>query len=67
MPFDPHASIYAKGYAVGQPNIRDDTMTFRFEDETYGIPLNKIPNISLLYDGYFYQMPIEKVRELAKE
>ncbi len=65
MPFDPHASIYASGRAVGQPNIRDDTMTFKFEDETYTIPTAKLPHNT--YNGYFHSLPIEEVRKLAKE
>ena len=67
MTFDPHASVYAAGLAVGQQNIRDDTMTFRYEDETYTIPTIKIPNVSSLWNGYFYHIPIHTLRELARE
>ena len=66
MTFDPHASVYAKGFAVGSPNIRDDTMTFRFEDETYTVPMLKLPPPSELFNGYFYEIQIEKLRKLAK-
>ena len=65
MTFDPYASVYASGRAVGEPNIRDDTMTFMFENERYTIPTCKLPHNT--YNGYFHEMPIEEVRRLAKE
>ena len=67
MSFDPHASVYATGRAVGSPNIRDDTMTFRFEDETWTVPMLKLPPPSTLFNGYFYTIPIEQLREIVKE
>ena len=69
MTFDQHASRYAHGFAVGEANIRDDTMTFRFEDDMYTVQTIKAMPFTVRTDGpfYFYEIPIEKLRELAKE
>ena len=67
MTFDPHASVYASGRAVGQPNIRDETMTFRFEDETWTVPMLKLPSPAMMFNGYFYTIPIETLRKIIKE
>ena len=65
-PFEMYASVYASGRAVGEENIRNDTMVWRYKNEVYEIPASRL-NPARLYNGFFYEMPIKELRALAKE
>lgn len=58
--------IYKRGLAVGQTNIREDSMTLRWRDEVYEFVLSDALKVAT-YNGYWYSAPIKKVRALAKK
>lgn len=62
--FDPHASIYESGRAIGQSDIRTDTMTFRFRDELFTFPTARIFGVAR-FNGYFWEANIDDIRMLA--
>jgi hypothetical protein len=58
--------VYDRGIAVGESNIERETMTFRFRDEVFEFPTFKVyPHV--VYNGYWYEAPIDKLRELERE
>lgn len=57
-------SIYDQGIAVGDTNIKNDTMIFRFHDEVFELPARMV-NPATTYNGYFHEIPIDKLRELV--
>jgi len=60
-------AVYESGRAVGDTDIRNDTMIWRWKDEVYEVPLADLPSPATLYNGYFYELPVEKLRRLAKK
>ena len=67
MSHDQFAALYERGMAVGQSNIKNETMDFRFRDETFTFPLLVVyPVIENSHLG-FYTVPIDKLRELERE
>jgi hypothetical protein len=64
MAVDSFLGVYDRGYAVGESNIKTDTMRFRFRDETFEFPASAvIPDIAT-YNGYFYEARVEDLRRL---
>ena len=60
-------ALYAKGIAVGESNIKADTLVFRWKDEVFEFPtVELIPGIAA-YNGYFYEAKVERLRTLEKE
>lgn len=63
--FEPHAALYEKGIAVGQSDVKNDLLVFRFGEEVF-----EFPTIELVgkteWNGYFYTMKADKLRKLAK-
>ena len=58
--------VYKRGIAVGHSNIRDDSLTFRWRDEVYEVPiLQAIPPAT--HNGYYYEMKIKTLRQLAQK
>ena len=66
MSYGMYKALYDSGRAIGEPDIKTDCMVFRFNDEVYEIPLSDI-NPWALHNGYFYEIPIERLRKLAKK
>ena len=62
-PQDPYQAVYDRGIAVGKSDVRNDTMTFRWRDEVYEFPLLEVHPLAY-YNGYFHEIPVEKLREL---
>lgn len=60
---EPWRALYDRGCAVGHSNIMNDLMTFRFRDEVFEFPAIKVLALAR-YNGYFYECPVEKLREL---
>jgi hypothetical protein len=64
-------ALYERGIAVGCCDIRNDTVLYRYRDETFEFPTSKVyhmrfgPNYG--FNGYFYTAPVEKLRELKQE
>lgn len=58
-------AVYESGRAVGDADIRNDTMVWRWKDEVFEVPLADLPAPSRLYNGYFYEIPIDKLREIV--
>jgi hypothetical protein len=54
---------YARGFAIGRANIRDDTITFRYKDEVKTVPIIEVDDVST-HNGSFYEMPLAKFRKL---
>ena len=64
MSLDQYAALYERGIAVGQSNIVDETMNFRFRDETFTFPTFRVyPLLDNSHLG-FYTVPVDKLREL---
>ena len=61
-----YEEVYKRGIAVGQTNIRTDSMTLRWKRKVYEFPLSDAMRIAR-YNGYWYEAAIKRVRELAKE
>ena len=58
--------VYKRGIAVGESNVRNDKLIFRFRDETFEFPTEKAIHIAR-YNGYFYEAPIDELRKLEAE
>jgi hypothetical protein len=57
---------YADGKAIGTDDIGKDTIVWRWKNEVYEIPAHKIDGPAC-YNGFYYVLPVDRVRELAKE
>lgn len=68
VPFsaDPDEGIYKAGLARGQTNIRTDTMTFRWRDEVYELPIGEAVLLAQ-YNGYWYQAKVKALRKFARK
>jgi hypothetical protein len=65
MSLDQFAALYERGFAIGQSNIVDETMTFCFRDETLTFPTFRVyPLLENSHLG-FYTVPVDKLRELG--
>jgi hypothetical protein len=57
-------SLYERGIAVGSADIRNDTVLFRYRDETFEFPTSKVYHMKFGPDygwnGYFYTAPVEQ-------
>ena len=62
-----YQTVYESGRAVGDTDIKNDTMVFRYFDEVIEVPLGELPHLPSLYNGYFYEIPIGKLRKIAKK
>lgn len=60
-----YEGVYKRGVAVGQTDIRTDTMTFRFKDELFEFPLPSVFHLAK-YNGYWYEADVKKLRSLRK-
>ena len=60
-----YKDVYNSGSAVGDTDIKNDTMVFRYFDEVIEVPLAALPHIPSLYNGYFYVLPIGELRKIA--
>ena len=60
--FEPFSELYKKGIAVGSPDIKTDTVTFRFKDELFEIPTIDAHPLSE-WNGYFVEADIKKLRK----
>ena len=58
--------IYKHGIAVGQTNIRTDSMILRWRDEVYEFPLTEALRVAR-YNGYWYEGKIKDIRKLARK
>lgn len=65
--FEPYKELYDAGVAVGQSDIRNDTIEFYFRDERFAFPtVAVIPHIAK-HNGYFYEADIDDLRKLERE
>jgi hypothetical protein len=62
----PFKEVYDRGLAIGHSNIRYDTITYRFRDETFTFPSHVALPVSL-YNGYWYEAKIDDIRKLEAE
>ena len=60
MMFD---AVYARGIAVGHSDVKTDTITFRFRNETFTFPIAAAHEVAR-YNGYFYEASIDDIRKL---
>jgi hypothetical protein len=63
MSFEPMATVYEKGIAVGR--CAGGKMVFRFRDETFEFDVQKAP--LSYFNGYWYEASIDEVRRLEAE
>lgn len=65
-PFEQFGALYDRGLAVGDTLIHSDAMIFRWHDETFTFPLLAVHQWAR-FNGYFYTVPIDKLREMERE
>ena len=64
--FDDLEGMFRRGRAIGQADIENDEMTFRFRKELFTFPsICVFPGVAK-HNGYFYEADIEDLRKLAK-
>lgn len=64
---EPFSELYDAGIAVGDSDIRTDTITFHFKKEKFHFPtIAVIPHIAT-FNGYFYEADIDALRKLERE
>ena len=63
-------SLYKRGLAGGLPQIKGDTIFFRFREETFEFPTYELlgyrPKIAR-YNGICYTAPVAKLRKLKEK
>ena len=59
-------AIFERGFAVGSPNVKDDTMSFRFREEVFEFPTLEVHRFAK-WNGYWYEARIEDLRKLKAE
>lgn len=62
-------SFYSRGVAIGQADIREDSIVFRFKRDIYVVPTTEASEFSLFRDaGHFahYEAKIGKLRKWAE-
>lgn len=64
MSHEPFAALYERGFAYGCS--RDGTMFFQFKGEKFELPMSVVGHYAP-YNGYFHEIPIDKLRELERE
>ena len=63
---EPFAGLYDRGVAMGESDVKNDRMIFRFRQEVFELPTEKAHAIAR-YNGYFYEAPIDELRKLEAE
>lgn len=60
---------YAKGFAVGLPQINTDTIFFRFKNEVFEFPAYDLLGIAGIahFNGRYYEAKVSKLRELKEK
>ena len=53
-----------RGFAVGQSDIRQGSIVFRFKKEIFDIC---IIDAQRYYNGYFYSCPVKELRRMVKD
>lgn len=66
MSDEPFSALYEAGFAYGASDIKMDTMIFQFKSEKFELPTSVVHPYAA-YNGYFYEIPIDKLRELERE
>ena len=64
-PADPFEGVYKRGKAMGEADVRNDEMTFRFRNEVFTFPTMHCIHIAR-FNGYWYEAKISELRKLAK-
>lgn len=60
---NPCLALNERGVAVGYPDIRTDSIKFRYFDEYFEFPTVRTIGIAK-WNGYFYEADIDDVRKL---
>lgn len=53
--------------AFGQPQIKTDTIVFRWKEEVYEFPCAEVVPDHATYNGYFYEAKVSSLRKLARK
>lgn len=67
-----YKGVYKRGLAVGESDVVHDVLRFYFQDpetgqeERFEFPTFKAYPV-VTYNGYWYEAPIDKLRELERE
>lgn len=64
--FDAYAALYDRGLAIGHSSVANDTMVFRFRNETFEFPSAQVHPFAA-WNGYFYEISIDALRQLETE
>ena len=63
-----YAELTRRGVAVGESDIREDSITFRFGkkgEHSVTFPTAAVAHGLAQFNGYFYEASIEEVKKLA--
>ena len=66
MTWDVFQTVYERGAAVCQSDVKTDTVICRFKDEVFTFPADKAWRITH-WNGYFMEADIDEVRKLEAE
>jgi len=61
-----YEDLYAKGVAVGESDVVNDQIVFRFKEELFEVPTVSTVGIAT-YNGYFYTAKVDKLRGWEKK
>ena len=61
-----YEDLYAKGVAVGESDVVNDQIVFRFKEELFEVPTVSSVGIAT-YNGYFYTAKVDKLRGWEKK
>ena len=67
MSSDQFAALYERGMAVGQSDIKSDTITFTYRDEEFMFPTFNVYQFVEWTGLGFYVCPVDKLREVERE
>lgn len=61
-------ALYEKGLAIGQPDIREDAIVFRFKNNLFVVPTEEALEFAIFNDsGFRYEAKIKKLRAWAEK
>ena len=59
-------TLYRKGIAVGEADIKTDELHFRFRKELFSFSTMQAMEVAR-HNGYFYEAPVKKLRAMKRK
>ena len=58
---------FDRGMAVGVPQIRTDSIHFRFKDSVWNLPTYGVVGVFAHYNGCYYEAKVSDIQKFVKE